>query len=111
MNPLLYRWYPVAGGEPRAVPGLREGDMPLRYDRDGRFIFVREPTPDEPTRGLVVRLDVRTGRREPWKDLRPANPAGVSNILPWIRLSADGRAHAFSYERTLSNLYVVQGLR
>ena len=106
-----YKLYPIAGGEPHDLPGLREGDIPLRYDRDGHFLFVREPTPGEPTRALVVRLDVRTGRREPWKDLHPADPAGVTEILPWIRLSADGRVHAYSYERTLSNLYVVSGLQ
>ena len=107
----LFKLFPVAGGEPRTLPGLRAGDVPLRYDPEGRYLYVREPTPRDAARALVARLDVKTGRREVWKDLRPADPAGVSEIQPWIRIADDGRAYAYSYERELSNLYLVNGLR
>jgi hypothetical protein len=104
-----FQLYPIDGGEARPVPGLREEDVPLGFDGDGRFVFVQEPTPEN-DRARIARLDVRTGRREPWKELRPADPAGVGGIT-FIRLSADGRSYVYSYARDSTTLYVAAGLR
>ena len=58
----------------------------------------------------VLKLDVATGRVEPWRDLAPEDPAGVFKIHP-VRVAPDGRAWAYTYLRLLSDLYVVEGLK
>jgi hypothetical protein len=57
----------------------------------------------------VHKLEIATGKKELWKELIPADPAGmeVSAVLP----TPDGRAYAYEYSRTLSDLYVVHGIR
>jgi hypothetical protein len=58
----------------------------------------------------VIRLDLKTGGRQPWLSLAPSDTAGVS-VIPFVDLSADGRGYVYSYPRALSTLYVVEGLR
>jgi hypothetical protein len=33
-------FYPSAGGEPRVVNGLEPGDVPIRWNQDGRSIYL-----------------------------------------------------------------------
>lgn len=99
--------FPTAGGPPRTLPGQVPGDQPVRWTPDGRALYVAESSR---LRTRIVRLDVVTGRRETWKELVPADPAGVSLIAPF-HLAADGRSYVYSYRRLLSDLYLVQGLR
>jgi hypothetical protein len=58
----------------------------------------------------ITRVDIATGKRELWKEIVPADTAGVQSI-PSVRFSADGKAYAYSVGRILSDLYVVDGLR
>ena len=102
------RWlYPLAGGEPQkfnVVPNPNERIM--GFFPDGKSVQVRSLTiPME-----ITRVDIATGHREPWKEIVPADTAGVQSI-PSIRFSADGKAYAYSVGRILSDLYVVDGLR
>lgn len=99
--------YPVGGGEPRPIAGLQPNDLPLRWDASGRVLYVRAAGPGA---ARVFRLDVVSGRREPWKELAPADLAGVGNIV-YVRLTADGSSYAYTYPRNLSNLYLVRGLK
>jgi hypothetical protein len=75
--------------------------------RDGRGLFV-VGTVTLPTR--VEILDLASGRRRLFKELTPADPAGVAGIAP-IRLARDGEAYIYSFRRGLSDLYLGQGLR
>ena len=99
--------YPLAGGEPTALPGATPGDIPARWTTDGRALFVyrRHPIPVQ-----VVRLDVATGRRELWKELVPSDSAGVTEVGSVIP-TPDGRSYVYSYIRELSDLYVVEGVK
>jgi Tol biopolymer transport system component len=99
--------YPLAGGEPSAIPGLTPEDTPTAWSADGRFLYVyrRRELPAK-----VYRLDVTTGRKELWKELMPADAAGVLNISPPL-VTPDGKSYAYSYGRTLSDLYLVEGLK
>ena len=49
-------------------------------------------------------------KRQPFKEIAPADPAGVQSIAN-IRFSADGKAYAYSTLRVLSDLYVVEGMK
>ena len=99
--------YPVEGGEPRPLPGITPGEIPIRWNGDGRslFIFRGQEMPAK-----LYRFDVSTQQREPWKELMPSDPAGVS-MTNFVALTPDGKSYAFTYERTLSDLYLVEGLK
>lgn len=101
-----YALYPLDGGEPRSVPGLDKGEQPLRFDASGQRLFVRSG--NIPVR--VFLLDLATGRREPWREIGPADRAGWLG-LSWIYPTADGRSYMYQYRRILSTLYLVEGLR
>jgi serine/threonine protein kinase/Tol biopolymer transport system component len=98
---------PLSGGRPRRFPGQGVARLPVGWTADGRRIFVhlRGSIP-----GKMQELDLVTGRAEPWRDLGPEDPAGLTRIGP-VRVAADGRAWAYTHIRVLSNLYVVEGLK
>jgi Tol biopolymer transport system component len=105
--------YPVGGGEPRAVPGLKESDYFLGWGEDSRALFVQigplfnglGPVP-----ARVERLDLETGRREAWLTLEPPDRTGVTTI-EGVRITPNGRFYTYSYARSLSDLYLVEGLK
>jgi Tol biopolymer transport system component len=98
--------YPTEPGEPRPVPGVAAEDVALRWTADGRSIYVfRQSAPP----GKIEVLDVATGRREPWKEFRPPDPAGILQVGPAV-IAPDGSSYVYSYRRLLDELYVVTGL-
>ena len=58
----------------------------------------------------IYRLDLVTGQRVMWKELIPSDPAGVSQIGPVI-VTPTANAYVYGYHRTLSDLYLVDGLK
>jgi len=104
-----FELYPVAGGEPRRVAGLQPGETPLGWSGDGRSLFVRLAEAGR-SPAQLVRLDLASGRREPWLTLAPPDAAGVPRISD-IVLSGDGRGYVYTYARNLGDLYLVEGLR
>jgi Tol biopolymer transport system component len=98
---------PVDGGAVQPLPGLAEGEFPLRFSPDGRSVYVWKRG-DMPAR--VTRVEVESGRRELWKDLLPADPAGVERISN-VLVTPDGKGYAYCYARLLSDLFVVEGLK
>jgi hypothetical protein len=55
-------------------------------------------------------LEIATGKRRPWKELTPPDPAGVLAAGP-ILLSDDGQSYDYSYRRMIDDLYLMEGLR
>jgi len=70
--------------------------------------FVRLSLRRDPAR--VVQVDVASGQRRPWKDLDPADSAGIDTISG-IMMAADAKAYVYGYVRTLCDLYLVEGLK
>jgi Tol biopolymer transport system component len=106
-NAIVMQLYPVDGGAPRTVPGFESDDVVIRWAGDGRslFVFKRNRLP-----ARVFKLDIETGRRTPWLDLAPPDPAGVMRI-PIIVMTPDGRSYAYNFTRELSDIYRIRGLR
>jgi Tol biopolymer transport system component len=98
--------YPISGGEPRAIPGLDANDRVDQFGVDARSVYVHRQG-EIPVK--VYRVDVATGRRELWRSLMPADAGGVSEVGPLPTVS--GESYAYSYSRTLSDLYIVDGLK
>ena len=99
--------YPVGGGEPRMINGLNPGEQPITFSSDGSSLYLYQPG-ELPAK--VDRLDVQTGKRTPWKQLMPSDPAGVENIGP-ILLTPDAKNCVYGYHRMLADLYLVEGLK
>jgi Tol biopolymer transport system component/predicted Ser/Thr protein kinase len=99
--------FPIAGGEPRPLPGTGTTEVPTGWTPDGREVFVlsRGQIPAQ-----VFRVDIATGKRTLWKSLEPADSAGI-DTLGRILLSTDNKSYVYSYVRTLSDLYLVDGLK
>jgi len=99
--------YPLAPGTSPTPIGLEPEDQPIRWSSDGHSLFVYRPGAIP---AQVYQLDVRTGKRELWKELMPPDGAGVLAIGP-ILLTPDGRSYVYGYRRVLADLYLVEGLR
>jgi len=97
----------VAGGTPRTVPGLTPDDLVIRWSADGHSVHVLRPA-SMPFR--IERLDVASGRRVLVREVAPADRTGVLSS-PGAALTDDTRSYAYSYERTTSQLFVVEGAR
>jgi Tol biopolymer transport system component len=100
-------FYPVAGGEPLAIPGIELGEQPIQWSDDAKAIYFYKPG-DLPAK--VYRLDLSTGHKTLWKELMPSDSAGVSRIGP-ILITPDGKSCFYGYHRILSDLYLVEGLK
>ncbi len=57
----------------------------------------------------VFRVELATGRREPWRTIAPQDPAGVGSAD--LMLAADSRSYAYNLKRVLHDLYLVEGLK
>jgi len=100
--------YPVNGGSPFPAKGFAAGDMPLRWNDDGTTMWTLNQSSDLTQ---ILRINVATGRRDPWREIRNADPAGLDPASLRVVISADGASYVFSYYRLLSDLYVAGDLR
>jgi eukaryotic-like serine/threonine-protein kinase len=97
--------YPIDGaGAPRLIPGSE--DAVLLSWGEGQMAYMREM---KHWSSRVFRLDTATGRREPWRELLPAERSGLVGVGN-VTVTPDGKAYAYNYARQLSDLYVVAGL-
>jgi serine/threonine protein kinase/Tol biopolymer transport system component len=97
-------FFPVAGGAPQPVPTLQPNDVPMRFTADGRSLFVgtfgKIPA-------VLTKVDLETGVRTVWREVMPAERAGLINVGP-VWPTADGKTLVYSYTRLLSDLYLVR---
>jgi eukaryotic-like serine/threonine-protein kinase len=99
--------FPVDGGDPHEIPALVPWTRPVQWAPDGSSMFVRDPL-KVPAR--VYRVHLATGRKDFWKELDTPDPTATHSIGQ-VRLTRDGRYYAYGYERSLTDLYLVDGLR
>ena len=98
---------PASGGEPRELP-IPFPAMPVQFGHDGKSLLVKEIACCPPVK--LFRFDFATSQTRPWKQITPADPVGLSYIMDVV-VSSDERSYAYSYLRTLSELFVVDGWR
>jgi serine/threonine protein kinase/Tol biopolymer transport system component len=98
--------YPIAGGQPRPVPGVEADEQSWGWTTDGRSLYVGKAS--MPAR--VDICDVATGARRLWKEIVPPDPAGVLAVGP-VLITPDGASYVYSYRRVLDDLFLVTGLR
>jgi Tol biopolymer transport system component len=104
--------WPLDGGGFHPIAGIESNGSVIGWTPDGESLYV---APDR--RGAsaaktvqVYRVNIQTGKMEPWRTFGEETGAGVSSVgAP--RLSSDGSAYAYVYGRVLSEAYVVTGLK
>jgi Tol biopolymer transport system component len=101
------RLYPLDGSEPKTIAGLADDDEVIRWGPTEDSLYVDRPG-ELPTR--IYRLDLRSGRKEPVKELLPSDPAGITGPVR-IFMTRDARAYVYGVNRILSSLFLVEGLK
>jgi tRNA A-37 threonylcarbamoyl transferase component Bud32 len=101
--------YPVGGGTPRPVTGLRPSDGVLRWSPDGGELWVRADA-GSVSSIRIDRLDPETGARGRLLTIVPHDLTNVHGIAD-LSLSDDARAYVYGLYRYSSRLYTVDALR
>src|ERR1019366_1674539 len=104
--------WPLEGGGFQPIPGLESGYVVIGWTPDSASVYVipiRRGA--KALKSLnVSRVNIQTGKMEPWRTFGEETGAGVSSVGQ-LQLSSDGTAYAYIYVRVLSEAYVVTGLR
>jgi eukaryotic-like serine/threonine-protein kinase len=99
---------PFAGGQtPQALPFVQADEVPLEWAADGESIYVARIS------STSVKVDVvnlKTGQRRLHHQHAPGDLSGVAFISPG-HITQDGKFYLYGVGRTLSFLYVVDGLK
>jgi len=100
-----YSLYPIAGGEPRPVPGLTEADVVAQWSTDGRSVLVYRHA-EIPCH--LERVDLATGHRTLFKEFAPADRTGLLSMRE-IFVTDDLRSYAYTAYYQVSSLFVSEG--
>jgi hypothetical protein len=101
--------WPLDGGGFHPILGLDTGYSVIGWTPDGESVYV-VPSRGRAKTAKVSRVNLQTGKMEPWKTFGEETGAGVSGVAA-PHLSSDGTAYAYIYVRILSEAYVVTGLK
>jgi hypothetical protein len=92
---------PVAGGTPQPVPGAHFGDRAVGW-HDRATLYVTELGSLHPA---VYTLNIKSGGRKLWKDITPADPAGLIPSRGYVAITPDGKTIVYEYIRSLDQLF------
>ena len=98
--------YSLDGGAARPIPGTL-GQAFQGFADGARELFVARSNAFPLA---IERVETATGRRRPWRTLRPADPLGTEGATR-VRITPGGGAYVYAYPRQLSELFVIDGLR
>ncbi len=98
---------PISGAQARPIADLEPGESVIRWSADGRYLFLRKL--EDPSFLKISRLNVSNGRKELWKALRTPDPVGVS--ITAVVMTPDGASYAYSFQRDITTLFLIGGLR
>jgi len=99
-------FYDTAAGNPKPVPGAQKTWVAISVDTEGR-IYYRDRVEKAES---LLRLDPKTGKATTLVELAPRDRAGVFGVLD-VNVAADGEAWAYTFQRRLSDLHIVTGLK
>jgi len=91
----------LSTGRTRPAP-IEQDEAPAEWDQDGRHIFVVRQGERSAT---IFRVDAFTGHREVWKQVQPADLAGILSLSHFY-VTPSANAYAYSAARILSQLYI-----
>jgi eukaryotic-like serine/threonine-protein kinase len=100
------------GSDPRPIAGVEPGEFLVQWSADGKTLYVRGVDENPLT---LYRVDLETGKRALWKELRPAEEAGFmyfgAGPKAGVRVTPDGRKVVYGYWTRQMDLYLADGLQ
>jgi hypothetical protein len=99
--------YETTGGPPRTIAS-NEPLAPIRWSKDGHWLYVMHLRSSVQSSAQVSRLRIATGEIHPWKVLKPTDTTGVNSITG-MTIADDEKSYVYSYRRVLSDLYLAEG--
>jgi eukaryotic-like serine/threonine-protein kinase len=100
--------WPLDGSGLRVIPNLDASYSVAGWSPDGKSLYAVLRRQREKTRA-VYRVDIETGKMELWKTFGEGVAGSVRPTAHY--LPGDGGAYAYLYDQTLSQVYVVRGMR
>ena len=98
--------FPVDGGPARSIEA-KANERVLSWASDQKSVYVAATGETGTT---IYRVDIATGQRKLFRAISPLDKTGVTYIAPGY-ITPDGRYYAYSYNRQISELFVVDGLK
>ena len=98
--------YPIDGGQAHPVNGLGHHDRVIGWREDNRSIFISTHRDVNQTIPVSI-LDLTTGQKTPWKELRASRAVDETYN---VAITPNGRAWAYNFRVKLSDLYIATGL-
>jgi eukaryotic-like serine/threonine-protein kinase len=99
--------FSVGGGAPRPIPAARPRETPVGWSADSQSLYMFSALEELPAR--IDRIDLRSGRRELFKQIALSDPAASGMV--GIVFAPGGEAYAYNYGVYLGTLYVLEGVR
>jgi len=99
--------YPVDGGDPLPIPGMKPDDTIQAWKFENEAILVAR-IGEVPVR--IDRIDLATGARTHYREAAPPDRTGVVLSSRFILLP-DGETYGYTYQLQLDDLYLVENLR
>jgi WD40 repeat protein len=96
----------LSGDAPTRIHGVEAGELPVEWSADGQWLYVGRMRSN---RVKVYRVNLKTGARELWREIVPADPAGME--IYGVLMTPDATTLGYTYKRLTSDLYVVDGWR
>ena len=98
--------FPLSGGAPKTLVATKTNFNPLEWSSDGSSLYGYHAG-EFPSK--VYALNLAAGVETTLRELKPGASSGVVTVAPVVA-SRDGKSFAYSYNQTLSVLYVISGL-
>jgi len=93
--------FPIAGGAPRPIAAVQRDEFAMRFSDDALLTS---------TETTISRVDLKSGAREVVRTFGAMKPPGCVYVTP-AHVSADGRAYAYTYATSSSELFVIEGAK
>jgi len=99
--------YPLNGSQEIEIPGLQVEESFAGWAADSRsvYVFRSDAYPVH-----LFKVDISTGTRKIIREIMPEDPVGLDSVFS-VRISRDEKSCVYSYQRSLSELYLATGLR
>ena len=101
--------WPLDGGGLRLIPGLDSNYRVSGWSPDGQSVYAVSRRREKI--GNVYRVNTGTGKMELWRTFGEGLAAGAVSGRGSSYRSGEGNAYVYLYVQTLSQVYVVRGMK
>jgi eukaryotic-like serine/threonine-protein kinase len=102
------RIYSFDRKETREIPSLPNEDI-IQWGADSNSLYVVADGNEAGSK--ISRLDLSTGKRQPWRELGPLDQTALVQQPLAIKITPDGGSYCYNTWQLFHDLYLVEGLR